>query len=77
MRGAEEGIHQEDHLSPRVVRLVTTAGFPEGMPPKAVGRPEWGRSVLNWKEPVFHFELSSLGFIGLFTCCYSVEMRED
>ena len=50
MRGAEEGIHQEDHLSPRVVRLVTTAGFPEGMPPKAVGRPEWGRSVLNWKD---------------------------
>ena len=50
MRGAEEGIHQEDHLSPCVVRLLTTAGFPEGMPPKAVGRPEWGRSVLNWKD---------------------------
>lgn len=41
MRGAEEGVHQEDHLSPHVVRLVTTAGFPEGMAPKAVNK-NWG-----------------------------------
>lgn len=53
MRGSRrKGYTRKIICPPHVVRLVT-AGFPEGMAPKAVNK-NWGdlrgRSVLNWKD---------------------------